>query len=72
MCLKNIFLALYLGQLIFFFINSFMDVFPYRPDTQTYIQQMAQQQAEREKSQQSDNRSFLAKYVSVCKLLNIV
>ena len=49
-----------------------MDVFPYRPDTQTYIQQMAQQQAEREKSQQSDNRSFLAKYVSVCKLLNIV
>ena len=55
--------ALYMGQLIFI---------PSRPDTQTYIQQMAQQQAEREKSQQSDNRSFLAKYVSVCKLLNIV
>ena len=35
----------------------------YRPETQTYIQRM-EQEKEKAKGQQSDNRSFLAKYVS--------
>ena len=35
-----------------------------RPDTQSYIQKMEQEKAEKAKGQQADNRSFIAKYVS--------
>ncbi|GFR85372.1 ER membrane protein complex subunit 10-like [Elysia marginata] len=36
------------------------------PDTQTYIEKMKRDEQEKLKNQDGDNRSFLAKYVSIC------
>lgn len=37
----------------------------FRPETQVYIQRMEQEKADKVKGQESDNRSFFAKYVSI-------
>ena len=37
----------------------------FRPETQTYIQKMEAEKAEKAKGQQTDNRSFFAKYVRI-------
>ncbi|CAG2232671.1 EMC10 [Mytilus edulis] len=40
-----------------------------QPDTQTYIEKLKKEESEKKKGQQSDNRSFFAKYVSRFKVL---
>ena len=44
--------------------SSFIFSNHYRPDTQSYIDKMKKEEAEKAKGQQGDNRSFIAKYVS--------
>ena len=43
-----------------------------QPDTQSYIQRMEQEKLEKMKGDRGDNRSFLAKYVSIRKTLVVV
>lgn len=40
----------------------------YRPDTASYIQKLEREREAREKGELKDNRSFLAKYVSISHL----
>ena len=40
----------------------------YSPDTQTYIQRLEQEKAEKQRGDKTDNRSFFAKYVNILLL----
>ena len=44
----------------------------FRPDTQTYIQRLEQEKAEKMRGDKTDNRSFLAKYVSLLPLISTI
>lgn len=44
---------------------TFLCILFYRPDTATYIQKLEREREAREKGELKDNRSFLAKYVSM-------
>ena len=43
----------------------------FSPETQTYIQRIEHEKAEKAKGAQGDNRSFLAKYVSFFTFLSL-
>jgi hypothetical protein len=47
-----------------FWVIKFLIIFYYRPDTQTYIQRLEQEKAEKLRGDKTDNRSFFAKYVN--------